>query len=107
MRRRAHGGGFNPTRCILEPRRGPGQRHRRMRAPSSADDAGPHGAEIESGSVITITDGNVHKGYPASAIVERTADGVVVTLNGHRRNFSRAAIVSNGGSYHIYAPVSH
>ena len=77
------------------------------RAPSSASDAGPRGPEIESGSVIGIDDGNVHMGYPASATVVRTADGVVVTLNGKTRKFSRTAIVSNGGSYHVYAPVNH
>jgi hypothetical protein len=74
---------------------------------SSADAAGPHGAEIESGPVISIDDGNMHMGYPGSAKVERTADGVVVTINGKTREFSRAATVSIGGSYHIYAPINH
>jgi hypothetical protein len=73
----------------------------------SSADAGPHGAEVESGSVISITDGNVHMAYPASATVERTADGVVVRINGKTRKFSAAATVSSGGSYHVYAPVNH
>jgi hypothetical protein len=76
-------------------------------AASSADAGGPHGAEIESGSVVSITDGNVHMAYPASATVERTADGVAVTIGGKTRKFSRAATVTSGGSYHIYAPVNH
>lgn len=74
---------------------------------ASAADAGPHGAEIESGSVVSIDDGNLHMAYPASATVERTADGVVVSINGKTRTFSRAATVSNGGSYRRYAPVNH
>lgn len=74
---------------------------------ASAEASAPHGPEIESGSVVTITDGNVQKGFPASAKVERTAEGVIVTTAGKTWKFSRAATVSNGGSYHIYAPVSH
>lgn len=73
----------------------------------SADASGPHGAEIESGVVISIDDGNMHMGYPSSATVERTADGVIVSINGKTRKFSRAATVSSGGSYHLYAPVIH
>jgi len=72
-----------------------------------AEAAGPHGPEIESGSVITVNDGNVHMGYPGYATVARTADGVLVSLNGKTRKFSRTATVSTDGSYHIYAPVSH
>ena len=76
-------------------------------ADASAEASAPHGPEIESGSVVTITDGNVQKGFPASATVERTADGVIVTTAGRTWKFSRAATVSNGGSYHIYARLNH
>jgi hypothetical protein len=77
------------------------------RAAVSAEAAGPHGAEIESGSVISITDSNFHMAYPAFATVERTADGVVVSIGGKTRKFSRTATVATGGSYHVYAPISH
>jgi hypothetical protein len=76
---------------------------------SAADAAtsGAHGREIDSGSVISVTDGNVHMAYPAGATMTRTADGVVVMSHGHVRKFSASAVVMQSGSYHVYAPVTH
>jgi hypothetical protein len=79
----------------------------RRGADISSADAGRHGPEIESGSIISITDSHVHMAYPATATVERTADGVVVRSNGKTWKFSAAATVSSGGSYHVYGPVNH
>lgn len=67
--------------------------------------AAPHGQEIASGTVVTVTDGNVRMAFPETAIITRTAQGVVVTSHGRTRTFSAAAVVSATGTYHEYAPV--
>lgn len=69
--------------------------------------AAPHGPEIESGAVVTVTDGNVRMSYPATVTITRTASGVVVSHNGITRTFSATATVTQNGSYHVYAPVTH
>lgn len=77
---------------------------------SDADTAnsGPHGPEIESGSVFMVTDGNVHMAFPSGATMARTADGLLVVSHGQARKFSVAAVVTQSGSYHVYsAPVTH
>src|ERR1700676_5007803 len=77
--------------------------------PDSAVDtvsSAPHGAEIDSGAVFTVTDGNVHMAYPAGATMTRTADGVLVINRGHARKFSASAVITQSGSYHTYSPVN-
>jgi hypothetical protein len=66
----------------------------------------PHDTEIDSGAVFTVSDGNVHKAYPAGATMTRTAGGMLVVSHGHARRFSAAAVVTRSGSYHIYSPVT-
>jgi predicted small lipoprotein YifL len=66
-----------------------------------------HGEEIESGVPFMVTDGHVHVGFTGSTTITRTADGVIVTNHGQTRTFSSAAIVTQSGSYHIYAPIAH
>jgi hypothetical protein len=61
-----------------------------------------HGAEIESGSTIIVSEGNYHAAFPAGAKLVRTADGIVITYKGVTRTFSSTARV-DVGSYHRYA----
>ena len=68
---------------------------------------GPHGPEINSGSVFTVTDGNVHMAYERRDARLGLGDGVLVMSHGHVRKFSAAAVVMQSGSYHVYAPVNH
>ncbi|MDP9106195.1 MAG: hypothetical protein M3N49_09700 [Candidatus Eremiobacteraeota bacterium] len=74
---------------------------------AGTDNPGPHGPEIDSGAVFTVTDGNVHMAYAAGATMTRTGDGVLVVSHGHARKFSAAAVVMQTGAYHVYAPVAH
>ena len=76
-------------------------------ASTDAVNSAPHGPEIDSGAVFTVSDGNVHMSYPAGATMTRTADGVLIVNHGHTRKFSAAAVVTESGSYHIYSPVAH
>jgi hypothetical protein len=70
--------------------------------------SGPHGPEIESGSVFMVTDGNVHMAFPSGATMTRTADGLRVVSHGREHKFSVAAVVTESGSYHVYSsPVTH
>lgn len=78
-----------------------------IRRISAANASRPHGAEVESGTPMTITDGNVHIIIPPSATVVRTADGFVVTYStGRTRKFSKNAVAVVGGEFHRYAAVS-
>jgi hypothetical protein len=74
---------------------------------AGTDNPGPHGPEINSGAVFTVTDGNVHMAYASSATITRTGDGVLVVSHGHARKFSAASVVTQSGSYNVYAPVTH
>lgn len=65
----------------------------------------PHGAEIESGKSFMVSEGNYHVGFPPSAKLVRTADGIVVTYKGVSRTFSSSARV-DVGAYHRYAKAS-
>jgi hypothetical protein len=65
----------------------------------------PHGAELESGTPLMITEGNFHLMVPPSALVQRSADGITVTANGVTRKFSTKASIVRGGEYHRYEAV--
>jgi hypothetical protein len=64
-----------------------------------------HGAEVEHGSSIIVSDGNYHAAFGPGATYARTASGVVVTFNGVKRTFSPTARVESG-TYHRYAKAS-
>jgi hypothetical protein len=62
----------------------------------------PHGALIESGSTLMISEGNNHAAFPPGTKLVRTADGIVVTYKGVTRTFSSNAHV-DVGTYRRYA----
>ncbi len=68
-----------------------------------AEAASHHGAEIEHGTSVMISEGNHHVVFPSSALILRDSDGVSVTVNGIVTRFSKDAKVDKSGVYHKYA----
>ncbi len=81
----------------LQPSRAMSQSSRAVESGSFA-----HGAELEKGAALMVSEGNQHAAFPPGATLKRTADGIEVTYKGVTRTFSSNARVDIG-TYHRYA----